>query len=307
MIIDVRTRAWTGQDPLAPARNDARTRAADAESNRDATPHAHRRAMSVVDGAVVVGWRADRCGVHVPGQSIAAIVNESPDRLIGFAPIDATSESALDDVSEAVELGMRGLTLSPADQGCRPTDDRAMSVFESAARRGMPVLVANPCIDCAASVMEFARPALLDEAARAFPALTLVLGDAGHAWTDEALLLALRHERVHVELSGVVARPWALYTTLMHAFERGATGKLLFASGFPRCTPEKAVESIYTVNAVRGASSLPGVPRETLKSIVERDALHAMGLERLPRPAASRADAHADGPGSGAAREATAS
>ncbi len=297
MIIDVRTRVWTGRDPLTPATHAATPSRPGAGQPflHDSSHAGHARAMELVSAAFITGWRADRLGAHLAAEHVAAAVNAAPpgDR-IGFAGIDAASPTALDDIDAAIDLGMAGLTLSPADQGVRPTDDRALAVLEKAAARRLPVMVANPCIHTSASVLEFARPALLDEAARTIPGLTLVLGDLGAAHVDEALLMLGKHERVYAELSGVVTRGWSLYTTLLAAFERAVSHKLLFASGYPAETPERAIERIYTVNAMRGgASALPGIPRETLKAIVERDALEALGLEAFapsPSTAARRSE-----------------
>lgn len=297
MIIDVRTRVWTGRDPLATASPAAApTRhGAGQPFQHDPSDAGHARAMELVSASFITGWRADRLGAHLAAEHVAAAVNAAPpgDR-IGFAGIDAASPGALDDIDAAIDLGMAGLTLSPADQGVRPTDDRALAVLEKAAARRLPVMVANPCILSSASVLEFARPGLLDEAARTIPNLTLVLGDLGAAHMDEALLMLGKHERVYAELSGVITRGWSLYTALLAAFERGVAHKLLFASGYPAETPERAIERIYTVNAMRGgASALPGIPRETLKAIVERDALEALGLEAFapsPSTAARRSE-----------------
>lgn len=281
MIVDLRTRAWTGRDPL-PGGDRSFNTTGRRLSDLDPTPDAHRRAMAVVDAAVVVGWRAERMGVHAPAEQVAAVTHLDPDRLVGFAGIDPTLDSAIDEVDRAVDLGMVGLTIAPADCGCRPTDDRCLAVLERAAARRLPTLVANPCLMDPRSVAEFARPALLDEAARTIKGLTLILGDIGHAWLDEALLMAGKHERVFAEISGVVSRPLALFTTLVTAYERSVMNKLMFASGFPAETPERAIERLYTMSSFRGATQAPGAaapPREAVRAIVERDALGAIGVE----------------------------
>lgn len=284
MIVDVRTRIWTGKDPLSPAFSRPIPRNADLDPSSDG----HRRATRLADVTVVVGWRSERLGVRIPVEAVAGSVQEAPETRVGFAGIDPTTSSALDDVDRAVELGMVGLTYAPADQGCRPTDDRALAFFERAAQRGLPVLVANPCITSVGSVLEFARPSLLDEAMRTIAGLSIVHGDLGHAWVDETLLMIAKHERALAEISGLVGRPWSLYTALLQAHERGVLDKLLFASGYPNETPERAIERIYTVNSLRG-SSLPGIPREALRGIVERDALAALGVEHLASGRASAA------------------
>jgi predicted TIM-barrel fold metal-dependent hydrolase len=86
---------------------------------------------------------------------------------------------------------------------------------------------------------------------------------------------------------------------MLAAFERGVTDKLLFASGFPNETPERAIERMYTVNSVRNGTHLPGIPRETVRGIVERDSLRLLGIEHVgpmkaPAPASNPKSAASD-------------
>jgi len=274
MIIDMRTQIEATANPWADV--------------CAGSPEAHARAMACVDTAIVAGWRSDRLGVDMPCESIASFVMSEPDRLVGFAGVDPMAESAVDDLRKARDLGLAGVTLAPADQGYRPTHDRCMDVLAAAASMGMPALIANPFLTDRRSMMEFARPSLLDEALRELPTLTVILGDLEHGWIDEALLLTAKHARVYVEMSGLVSRTWSLYTALQSALEMRVMDKLLFASGFPRQTPERAIERLYSINSLRTGSALPTIPRESLRSIVERDALAAIGVDHLParrRPA----------------------
>jgi len=268
MIIDIRTQLEPTADPWADLC------AASAES--------HAACMSCVDTAVVIGWRAERLGVHTPAESVASFVHADPARRVGFAGIDPLTPTAMDDIDKARDLGLVGVAISPADQGCRPTHDRALAVFQRCAGLGMPVLIANPMLTDRRSMLEFARPALLDEAAREIPNLTLVLGDLGFGWVDEALLLTAKHERVFAEISGLMPHTWSLYAALQAALERRVMPKLLFGSGFPRHKPEAAIARLYSINTLRNGSSFPTIPRESLRSIVERDALALLGVDHLP-------------------------
>jgi predicted TIM-barrel fold metal-dependent hydrolase len=289
MTIDIRVRVWSGKDPFAAALESSPTSANADQAGIDPSPAGLARSGQVLQAAVLTGWRIDRLGVQVATENIARWVNDAPAHRVGFAGIDPSADSALDDIDIALDLGMVGLTVAPADCAVRPTDDRFLMVAQRAAQRGMPILVANPCLTAPQSVLEFARPLLLDEACRALPTLSLVLGDLGGGFTEEAYALCAKHPRVFAELSGVITKPWHLYTTMLAAFERGVTDKLLFASGFPNETPERAIERMYTVNSVRNGTHLPGIPRETVRGIVERDSLRLLGIEHvapMKKPAA---------------------
>lgn len=267
MIIDIRSQLRATAEPEADA--------------CDSSPESHLSAMKCVDVAVVLGWRADRLGVDTPPQTIAAFVDDDPLRRAGFAGIDPLADSAMDDLRQTIELGLSGVTICPADQGCRPTHDRCLEVLEWCAKNRLPVLAANPQLTDRRSVLEFARPTIWDEVVRDLPTLTLILGDLGAGWIDEAMLLLARHERVFAEISSVAPFHWSLYNTLQRAIELRIPHKLLFGSGFPRNTPEKIIEQMYSINSIRQGSSLPSAPRELLRSIVERDTLRTLGIDHL--------------------------
>lgn len=252
--------------------------------------------LGCIDIAVVVGETTPPPGVTDPAGDLAACVARAPGRRVGMVGLNPLRPDAGEVLDRALELGLHGVSISPADQGYRPTHDDCLALLERCAAARLPVLAANPRLHSAESVLEFARPVLLDEVMRQMPGLTLIYGDLGHGWVDETLTLVAKHERCYAEISGVVRRPWSLYGTLMSAFERGLLRKLLFGSGYPDETPERAIERIYTINTVRAGSSLPTIPREALRGLVERDALSCLGIRRIaPEPALTAGDAGDNG------------
>lgn len=269
MVIDFRTRITNPSDPYAEPTPGAAINAS------------FESATQCVDAAVVIGERCDRLGHHVTAETIADFVNQEPTRRVGFAAIDATADTVAEDIDQAIELGCSGLALAPADQGVRPTDDRCMQALELAAAKDLPVLIANPLlISRPESVVEFARPSLLDEAARSINNLRLIFGDL-HVFQDEAFLMLAKHEGCFAEISGVAATTWSLRQTLTLAYERNAIEKLFLGSGFPHEKPGALIERIYTLNSGPGAAALPTIPRRLIQGIVERDAFGLVGIEHF--------------------------
>ena len=129
--------------------------------------------------------------------------------------------------------------------------------------------------------MEYDQPYLFDEPAQAFPELRLVLSQVGHPWIQQAIVLISKHRHVYADLSKLTTQPWNLYQTLVCAYQEGAMGSLLFGSDFPFTTPQEAILAIYSVNTLTHGTMLPTIPREKLRSIVERDAL---GCLNIPSP-----------------------
>jgi predicted TIM-barrel fold metal-dependent hydrolase len=279
MIIDLHTNVWANLDQLGPElASRRRSRAAGNSTQLDASPAAHERAMGCVDGAVVLGFRADRVGARVPNEFIAGFAAKDPRRRVGVAGIDPMSSDVMDEIEAAVGLGLIGVTVSPASQGFHPTHSDAMLVYERCAELALPLFVTVEEPLTAATVLEFARPGAWDEVARALPSMPIVIGQIGHPWIDEALLLVGKHERVFADISGVAARPWQLYNALLSASSMGVMDKLLFGSGFPNESPASAIESLYSVNAYSHGTQLPSIPRSALRAIVEKDSLACLGI-----------------------------
>jgi predicted TIM-barrel fold metal-dependent hydrolase len=271
MIVDACTRIWQGAEPWA------------AQAGLESvSSDAHQRAMSGAGVAFVLGYRSDRLGVHVPAERVLAWVHQAPDSRVGFLGIDPLSASAREDLEAGLAHGLSGVTIAPADAGCRPTDERCREILEVCADRHAPVIISNPGLLTAQSVLEFANPALFDEALREIPGLRLVFGDMGRAYREETLAMIAKHSNAFAEISTVVRGPSALYQALVAAHERGVLGKLLFGSGFPAETPQRAIERIFSVNGFSPPSGgWSTIPREQLRNMIERDTVVLLGLEPL--------------------------
>lgn len=248
-------------------------------------------AMRCVDLAVLVGYRSDRLGIDVPSERVAAMVDAEPTRRIGFAGIDVTAPSVASDLRAVKDLGLSGVSIAPADQACRATDDRFKMALEWCAREGLPVLLANPGLHQRESVLEYARPSDFDEPLREIEGLRMVLGDVGRAFAGEALVLAAKHEHVFVELSTVAKHPWSLRRLLLEAKDLGVLDKLMFGSGYPRELPEHAIAKMYHVNGPSlQASGDHLIPREQLRLIIERDSASLLGIDHDATPRATGAE-----------------
>ena len=155
-----------------------------------------------------------------------------------------------------------------------------MRALQWCANAGMPVLISNPGLLTPQSELEYARPSHFDEALRTMPKLRLVFGDLGRAFSEEALAMIAKHPGAFAEISTLAGRVGGLHRTLLDAYERGVMHKLLFGSGFPSETPQRAIERIFSVSSFGGVP--PAAPREALRALVERDAMAALGLEHWP-------------------------
>ena len=276
MIVDCHTQTWDANAQLGQAQTAIVEPAVQADSAR------HLEAVGPVDRAIVLAFKSDYLQAEIPNRYVAEYVGRYSSKLIGFAGIDPTVEGWRDELAVAQEeLGLRGVTVSPGLQNFHPADTRAMALYEQCARRGMPMLFEQNHRSSAAK-MEFARPMLLDEVAREFPALRIVVSHLGYPWIHETVVVLAKHPNVFADVAGLLRHPWLSYNALMPAYEYDVMDKLLFGSGFPHRCPAECIESLYSINQISAGTNLVAIPRQKLRGIVERDTLALLGIEQSP-------------------------
>lgn len=290
MIVDVHTHIWQSPDQLGqldlgqPARvqrqRPPRMVAKGVWRTLPAADTDHHWAQSgTVDKSIVLGFKSRYLQAEIPNQYVAEYVNRFPGKLIGFAGIDPTEKTAALEVATAKEeLRLRGITVSPPNQDFHPSDSRAMRVYAEAERLGMPVLFHPSGQFTEQSKLEYGRPYLIDEVARTFPKLRIVIAQLGQPWVDETICMLGKHQHVFADVSGMLSRPWQAYNALVSAYQHGVIDKLLFGSDFPYTSATECIEALYSINQLAQGTNLPVVPREALRGIVERDTLALLGL-----------------------------
>lgn len=272
MIIDCHTKIWDASARLGRAAEAYVATAGATDSVR------YLHALDPVDYAIVLAFKSRYLDAEIPNRFIAEYVSRNGGKLIGFAGIDPNDRDALEELRIAQEeLGLKGVTLSPALQDYHPSDTRAMRVYEACGKRNMPIVVDLNYLSPAAR-LDFGRPVLFDEVAREFPNLRLVLSHMGFPWVSETLVLLAKHKHVYADVAGLLKHPWQAYNALLSAYEMGVIDKLLFGSNYPFRSPAACIETLYSVNRLSAGTNLPTIPREQLRGIVERDALRLLGI-----------------------------
>lgn len=291
MIIDCFTQIWDSPSQLGrlgdPKRD--RFRIPPTPRGKRAAPSAgrerHLAASSTVDASIVVGFKSAYLDAEIPNDLVAGYVRSHPERLIGFAGIDPSdTPSAIDEMVYArEELQMKGFSIAPAAQALHPCDSKALVVYERAVEYDMPILF-HPGVHIAAECkLEFAQPVLLDQIAREYPSLRIILSHMGYPWVTETLVLLAKHDRVFADISWLLHQPWQAYQALLSAYQYGVMDKLLFASGFPYNSATESIESLYGINQFCTGTNLPKIPRDKLREIVEREALDLLGIDHPKR------------------------
>ena len=130
---------------------------------------------------------------HDPGR-FSLVANVNPHL---HYPVDA-------ELARQLALGAVALKVHPVHGGFSPADPALYPAYQACVAEGLPVVVHCGTSSFPGSVNEMADPALLLPVLRDFPGLTVVLAHGGRGWWyDAAASLALLHENVWIELSGL--------------------------------------------------------------------------------------------------------
>lgn len=302
MIVDMHTHLWERPEQLGLGTAERlRHRYRGTPWQRvDVSVDAYDAAMEPVSYAVVHGFESKHLGASIPHEQVARYVARAPGKYLGFGGIDPLAQGFLKSVRRARELGLVGITFSPAATGCHPAHTRAQLLYEACIELKMPLLVHTGTHLALSCMMEFSQPQLWDEIGRTYPELHVVLAQVGHPWVEPCITLIGKHRHFYADVSDLTSRPWQLYNVLQSACQQDVADKLLFGSDYPFMTPQQAVVNIYSINTMTQGTHLPTISREKLRMIVERDTLACLGIappqgNLRPTPSAAPAIAPAAG------------
>jgi predicted TIM-barrel fold metal-dependent hydrolase len=171
---------------------------------------------------------------------IAALTRRHTE-LIGMSAVNPRFRGvdwARDELTRAVEdLGLQGLKLYPMYDHYAPADrDLAFPIFERAYELGIGVMVHMGTTSAKDTVLDYGRPGALDEVARRFPGLPLLVCHVGFPWVDECLAMVARHDNTYVDISMFATKTSRreLYDFLMRAQQLGCPlSRICWGTDYP--------------------------------------------------------------------------
>lgn len=215
-------------------------------------------------------------------KKVSDFVGRHKEKMIGFAVVEPTEDkigvknlAALTD-----KLELKGTVLYCSQCGFHPAHSKAMRFYESAQELGLPVFFHNSGALGPQAVLDYAQPYLLDEVAREFSDLKIVIGTMGSPFIGQALSMVAKHKNVYADLTIKPGNVWQVYNTVIAAHECGVMEKLLFGSGFPFGKAKECIETLLSFNRLLTDTDLPTVPRGDIQNIIERDTLEVLGIKK---------------------------
>ncbi len=242
-------------------------------------PEDYLKAMEPVEKCVVFGMKACLSGFYTPNEDIAAFASYAPEKIVPFMSVDPTEGDFLDDFDHAYhDLNLRGLKLAPMYAGFDPNDRRLDALYARCQKLGVPILYHMGTTFVRMAPLKYSRPFLIDEVARRFPELRIVIAHLGHPWEGETLVVIRKHPHVWADIAAIYYRPWQFYNGLMIAQEYGCLNKLLLGSDYPFTTPGETVERLRRVNEITGNSGLPQVSLQAMEELIHRDTVSLLNI-----------------------------
>jgi hypothetical protein len=242
---------------------------------------AHLAAVETVDACIVLAsYNGPRDDTN---RKLSEYVGRHREKMVGFAVVDPTQDRINDRGLAAVteKLGLRGLVIYCSMAGFHPAHSQAMRLYEVTQEAGLPIFFHNGSHALSAqAILEYAQPYLLDEVARAFPRLKIVIGNMGVPFSEQTLSMVSKHENVFADLTIRPSKIWQTYNIVVAAHERNVMDKLLFGSGFPAANSGECIEALLGFNMLLADTKLPTVPRGSIRSVIERDSLDLLGIRK---------------------------
>lgn len=182
MVIDAYNNTWSGEgqsDYLAGAE------------------YGVERMLAAMDAGGIDKAVACSLGQAIDNDYIWSAQERWPDRIIGFGQVNPRLAGVAGEVESCARHGLRGIKLHPTMHGYHFCDHGLLDpVLAACAETGLVVLV-NALDD------PFCAPLAIEEIARSFPTVPVLIAHMGTIWNlMEAILVAGRTPNVYLETSG---------------------------------------------------------------------------------------------------------
>ena len=223
-----------------------------------------------VDVAILFSEYSPKSTGIQPVEDLIPILDHNPQRFKLMANLNPHLHYPLvKELKRQISLGAVGLKIHPVHGSFAPNDRMLYPAYAFCEAEDFPVV-----FHCGTSVFpgatnRYADPALIEDVARDFPDLPIVLAHGGRGWWyDAAAFITLMRPSVYIEVSGLPPKKLPDYYRNFD-FERLAR-KMIFGTDWPGLPGPKA-----NAQAIASLS----LEKETLRKILHENAKRIYKLE----------------------------
>ena len=283
MIVDVHSHTWKYPDHFSEEfrRQAQQTARVDVEIDLSVTFEKYRAGAQQCDKTIVFGGKAHLSGVWVDDDYVAQYASAHADFCIGFLSVFPIQEGWEEEMRRGHrELGLKGIKLLPMYAGFYPHDPQLDPLWRYASDHHLPVLLHAGTTFVSQAPLDCTLPRHLDEVARRFPEVKIVMGHLAHPYEAECAVVIRKHPNLYADVSALHYRPFQLYHSLMLVQEYGVWHKLLFGSDYPFTTVDASIEGLLKLNEMLDGTALPRLYMEEIEALIHRDSLDILDLKR---------------------------
>ncbi len=198
-----------------------------------------------VELAVITGRDAEKTyGFPSNNNSVLEFCQKYPNRFIGFWGIDPHKQmGAVYEIMKAVEVhGMKGVAIDPYLAHMPACGARFYPIYTKCAELGIPVFITMaPPPQVAGAIMDYADPRHVDQVARDFPELTIIMSHGGYPFVNEAVFTCWRNANVYLDFSEYENSP--MRDVFVDGMKDMIQDKVVFASAHPFIELEDAINT----------------------------------------------------------------
>lgn len=223
-----------------------------------------------VDLAILFCEYSPRSTGIQPVEDLVPILDHNPSRFRLMANLSPHLHFPLvGELKRQMGLGAVGLKLHPVHGSFPPNDRSLYPVYSFCEQEDFPVVFHCGTSVFPGSTNRYANPELIEDVARDFPGLTIVLAHGGRGWWyDAAAFMTLMRENVWIEVSGLPPHKLPEYYK-NYDFERLAR-KMIFGTDWPGVPGPK-----HNAKAIASLGLEPG----TLEKVLHENAASLYKLE----------------------------
>jgi predicted TIM-barrel fold metal-dependent hydrolase len=201
--------------------------------------------------AVLLAWDAETATgrPRVPNETVAAACEQYPDAFTGIGSVDPHKKSAVDEVANIAELGLRGVKFHPSLQAFAPDDPAFWPVFAACEEHGLLALFHTGTSGIGARQpggqgirIDYAHPLKLDAVAAEHPGLTVVAAHFGWPWHLDLIAIALHKTNVYIDISGW--SPRRIPAEVVRELKGRLSEQFVWGSDFPFISPERCLAEL---------------------------------------------------------------
>jgi predicted TIM-barrel fold metal-dependent hydrolase len=223
-----------------------------------------------VDIALLLAEYSPKATGIQPIEDLLPIRDYNPKRFRLIANLNPHYHFPLvEELERQLGLGAVALKLHPVHGGFAANDRMLYSTYAYCEQHAVSVVFHCGTSVFPGSTNSYSDPILIEDVARDFPDLTIVLAHGGRGWWyDAAAFMALMRPNVWIEISGLPPKKLPEYYR-NYDFERVAR-KMIFGTDWPG-VPSNSTNAL----AVRDL----GLPRDIVEAIFYRNALQVYHLD----------------------------